>query len=452
MTNDMTKGNPLKLIIMFTIPVLIGNIFQNFYNIVDSIIVGQFLGVDALAAVGTTGSINFLVIGWVSGMTSGFAILIAQSFGAGDHKRLRHYVAMSIYLCAAMAAVMTAGLLIANEPVLRLMNTPDNIFEDTRSYIAIIYAGLPVTIMYNMLAGTARSLGDSKTPLYFLILSSLLNIGLDLLFVAVLPLGVAGAAYATVLAQGVSAVLCFFYVRRHFEILHFSREDARFNGRSAWRLMVMGIPMALQFSITGLGTMIVQASLNLLGSAYIAAFAAAIKVQNIIVQVFPSLGVTMATFAGQNAGAGKIKRIRKGMRQAFFIVLGGSVVCALIVYFLGDSMVTMFVKDPTGEIRSIARQMFRISMWFYPFLGTIFLFRNVLQGLGDGFVPMLGGVFELFARWLAIVLLAAPLGYVGICLTDPCAWVSALIPLIPVYFVRMKRLMRWEQEKMVAAE
>ena len=217
MTNDMTKGNPLKLIIMFTIPVLIGNIFQNFYNIVDSIIVGQFLGVDALAAVGTTGSINFLVIGWVSGMTSGFAILIAQSFGAGDHKRLRHYVAMSIYLCAAMAAVMTAGLLIANEPVLRLMNTPDNIFGDTRSYIAIIYAGLPVTIMYNMLAGTARSLGDSKTPLYFLILSSLLNIGLDLLFVAVLPLGVAGAAYATVLAQGVSAVLCFFYVRRHLD-------------------------------------------------------------------------------------------------------------------------------------------------------------------------------------------------------------------------------------------
>lgn len=452
MTNDMTRGNPLKLIILFTIPVLIGNIFQNFYNIVDSIIVGQFLGVDALAAVGTTGSLTFLVIGWVNGMTSGFAILIAQSFGAGDHRRLRHYVAMSVYLCAAMAVLMTAGLLAANVPILHLINTPENIFSDTSKYIAIIYAGLPVTIMYNMLSGMARSLGDSKTPLYFLILSSVLNIGLDFLFVAVLPLGVAGAAYATVLAQGVSAVLCFLYVRKHFEILHFGKEDARFKGRSAWQLMSMGIPMALQFSITAIGTMIVQASLNLLGSAYIAAFSAAIKVQNIIVQVFPSMGVTMATYAGQNAGAGKVSRVKKGTAQAFFIVLGASVVCAAVIFFLGDVMITMFVDDSTGEIRSIARQMFHISMWFYPFLGSIFLLRNVLQGLGDGLVPMLGGVFELFARWLAVVLLVGPLGYTGICLTDPCAWVAALIPLIPVYFMRMKKMTRWEKKKEEAAK
>lgn len=214
MAKNMTEGKPIKLILAFMFPVFCGGLFQNFYNIVDSMIVGRYLGVDALAAVGSTGSLNFLVIGWIMGMTSGFGILLSQAYGARDEKRLKHYTAMSMYMCIAMAVIMTVGLLFANAWILKLMNTPDNIFEDTRKYIGVIYMGLPVTILYNMLTAMARALGDSKTPLYFLILSSVLNVGLDFLFVAVLPFGVPGAAYATVLSQGVSAVLCTVYAEK----------------------------------------------------------------------------------------------------------------------------------------------------------------------------------------------------------------------------------------------
>ncbi|MEE0420383.1 MAG: MATE family efflux transporter [Lachnospiraceae bacterium] len=439
MIQDMTKGNPFRLILLFTIPVFVGNLFQTFYNLVDSVIVGQFLGVNALAAVGGTGSLMFLVLGWVNGMTSGFSILIAQSFGAGDDKRLRHCVVMSVYLCAAMAVVMTGGLLVANESILQVMNTPQEILGDSASYVGVIYAGLAATFAYNMLAGISRALGDSRTPLYFLVLSSALNILLDLLLVAVLPLGVAGAGYATVIAQTVSAVLCFCYIRKRYEVLRITREDRAFSARSAGQLLGIGIPMALQFSITGLGTMVVQASLNLLGASYIAAVSAVNKIQNIVTQLFPSLGVTLATYVGQNVGAGNYRRIRQGVRHSLVLELVFSVAAAVFVYFAGDFFIRLFVQDPTGEIRGIARQMFHIVAWFYPPLGAIFLFRNALQGLGDGLVPMLGGVFELIARVGAIVLLAGPFGFTGICFSDPAAWVSALIPLIPVYFFRMRR-------------
>lgn len=263
MQNDMTKGSPLRLIVLFTLPVLIGNLFQNFYNMVDSVIVGRFLGVNALAAVGATGTIAFLIFGWINGITGGFGIMLAQSFGAGDEKHLRHYTAMSVYLCTAMAVLMAGGLLLANGWILKTMNTPDSIFEDTKSYIGIVYAGIPITIAYNMLASISRSMGDSRTPLIFLVISSVLNIVLDLVFVAVLPMGVEGAAYATVLAQAVSAVACFFYVRKKYEILHLKKEDMKFSWNSAGRLMMMGLPMGLQFSITAIGTMMVQAAVNL---------------------------------------------------------------------------------------------------------------------------------------------------------------------------------------------
>ncbi|HIS32941.1 MAG TPA: MATE family efflux transporter [Candidatus Limivivens intestinipullorum] len=442
MQNDMTKGSPLRLIILFTIPVFIGNLFQNFYNLVDSIIVGQFLGVNALAAVGTTGTLTFLVIGWINGMTSGFAIMLAQSFGAGDEKKLRHYMSMSIYLCVAMAVLLTGGLLTANSAILRLINTPDNIFADTKSYIAVIYAGLPVTIAYNMLAGTCRALGDSRTPLIFLIISSLLNIVLDLLLVAVIPMGVAGAAYATVISQGVSAVLCFFYVKRKYKILGPDRESWRFSMRSVGNLIMMGMPMGLQFSITAIGTMMVQSSVNLLGATYIAAYSAAGKIQNIVVQLFPSLGMTLATYVGQNSGAGNYKRIRDGVRMTELICLGGSVICGVLIYFFGGEASRFFVTDTTGEVKQICDQLFHITAWFFPFLGTIFIYRNTLQGLGDGLVPMLGGVFELAARALLVSLLAPVYGFVGICLCDPGAWIAALIPLVPVYMRRMRKLTR----------
>ena len=442
MTKDMTKGTPWKLIFAFMVPVCCGNIFQNFYNIVDAMIVGRFLGVEALAAVGSTGSINFLVIGWIVGMTSGFGIQLSQAFGANDQKRLKHYFAMSVYLCIGLAVLMTVGLLLANSTILQWMNTPDDIFFNTKKYIGIIYAGLPVTILYNMLATVARALGDSKTPLYFLIISSVLNIIFDYMFVAVLPLGVAGAAYATVLAQAISALLCLGYVWKKFPMIHFARKDAVVKARSIYNLLAMGVPMGLQFSITAIGTMIVQASLNTLGAVYIASYSATMKIQNIMIQVYPALGTAIATYTGQNYGAGEMKRIKQGVNACLVIEAVYSLFVMALSWSVFPMGVRIFADDPTGELYMIACQMFRISMWFFFPLGSIFIYRNVLQGLGNGFVPMMGGVFELIARALVIYAFFDSMQFIAICISDPAAWMSALIPLIPYYYWFMNKKMK----------
>lgn len=442
MMKNMTEGKPYKLILAFMIPVLFGGLFQNFYNIVDSMIVGRYIGVEALASVGSTTYLIFFVNGWIMGMTSGFAIMISQRYGAKDEKGLKHYVAMSVWLCVIMSVVLTIVLLIFNEKLLRLVNTPADIFGMTKGYVTIMFAGIPVTIVYNMLSAIARALGDSKTPLYFLIISSVLNVGLDLLFVAVLYIGVEGAALATVLAQCVAAVLCLFYVWKKYEIIHFQKEHTHWNGQSVWKLMQMGVPMGLQFSITAIGGLIVQSSLNMLGATYIAAYSAANKIQNVILQAFPSLGSAIATYVGQNYGAGRVDRIKRGVRTSVILCGMYSVLIMVAAYFFLAPAVQIFVEDPTGQIQEISRQMFQICLWFYFPLGLIFIYRNALQGLGNGIVPMLGGVFELLARAVAIAVLFQPLQFVGICITDPAAWVSALIPLVPYYYWFTHRKLR----------
>ena len=434
MMKNMTEGKPYRLILTFMIPVLFGGLFQNFYNIVDSMIVGRYIGVEALASVGSTTHLIFFVNGWIMGMTSGFAIMISQRYGAKDEKGLKHYVAMSVWLCVIMSVVLTIALLIFNEKLLRLVNTPADIFGMTKGYVTIMFAGIPVTIVYNMLSAIARALGDSKTPLYFLVISSVLNVGLDLLFVAVLHIGVEGAALATVLAQCVAAVLCLFYVWKKYEIIHFQKEHSHWNGQSVWKLMQMGVPMGLQFSITAIGGLIVQSSLNMLGATYIAAYSAANKIQNLVLQAFPSLGSAVATYVGQNYGAGRIDRIKRGVKTSVILCGSYSLIVMIAAYFFLAPAVQIFVDDPTGQIQEISRQMFQICLWFYFPLGLIFIYRNALQGLGNGIVPMLGGVFELLARAVAIAVLFQPLQFVGICITDPAAWVSALIPLVPYYY------------------
>lgn len=442
MMKNMTEGKPHRLILTFMIPVLFGGLFQNFYNIVDSMIVGRYIGVEALASVGSTTHLIFFVNGWIMGMTSGFAIMISQRYGAKDEKGLKHYVAMSVWLCVIMSVVLTIALLIFNEKLLRLVNTPADIFGMTKGYVTIMFAGIPVTIVYNMLSAIARALGDSKTPLYFLVISSVLNVGLDLLFVAVLHIGVEGAALATVLAQCVAAVLCLFYVWKKYEIIHFQKEHSHWNGQSVWKLMQMGVPMGLQFSITAIGGLIVQSSLNMLGATYIAAYSAANKIQNLVLQAFPSLGSAVATYVGQNYGAGKIDRIKRGVKTSVILCGSYSLIVMIAAYFFLAPAVQIFVDDPTGQIQEISRQMFRICLWFYFPLGLIFIYRNALQGLGNGIVPMLGGVFELLARAVAIAVLFEPLQFVGICITDPAAWVSALIPLVPYYYWFTHRKLR----------
>ena len=439
MTNDMTKGSPIKLIIQFMIPMCLGNIFQQFYNIADSIIAGQFLGVDALAAIGSTGSLIFLVTGWLNGLTSGFSVWVAQWFGARKTDRMRHFIAMSIYICVAFVVVMTVGLLAANEPILRLMNAPENLLDDISSYMVIIYAGLVVTCAYNALAAVLRALGDSKSPLYFLIVSAVINVVLDIAFIVIFHMGVEGCAYATVIAQGISALLCLVYIIKKFPVLRLKKEDFRFSVNTVKKLLGLGIPMGLQFSITDIGTIIVQGAINVYGAVYMAGFSAAGKIQNIICTVFVAFGATIATYVGQNRGAGKMDRVKQGVRLTQMMILVCSVVLMAVIHFFGKYMIFLFIDPAETEVLHAAEIYFNIVSWAYPFLGSIFLYRNALQGMGYGFVPMMGGVFELVARAAIVFVAAANAGFAQVCMSDPAAWIAALIPLIPYYIWVMRK-------------
>lgn len=452
MTNDMTNGRPLGIIVRFMIPMCLGNIFQQLYNLADSIIAGQFIGVDALAAIGATSALMFFVTGWLQGLASGFAILVAQWFGAKKLDVMRHYVAMSIYLMAAFSVVMTVGLEIANIPILHLMNSPDNLIGDIGAYMGVIYAGLFVTSAYNFLAAVLRALGDSKSPLYFLMISAAINVVLDIVFIVQFDMGVAGCAYATVIAQAISALLCLIYVIKKFPILHLKREDFRISARSMAKLLGLGIPMGLQFSITALGTIIVQGAVNVYGAVYIAGFSAASKMQNIIATVFASFGATVATFVGQNRGAGKMDRVRSGVRCTQWMILGWSAVMMAAIYLFGKYMVLLFISSSEKQVIDAAVIYFRTVAWCYPFLGCIFLYRNALQGMGNGIVPMLGGVFELLARAGIVFIVSGRTGFAGVCLTDPAAWIAALIPLVPFYFYAMRKALkkvRYEEKTLV---
>ena len=440
MAKDMTKGSPAKLIVAFAIPIFLGNLFQQFYNIVDTMIVGRFVGVNALAAVGSTSSIMFCIQGIASGMTTGFGVVASQNFGAKDYKTLRHSVMMSNYLTIMISVVLTALLLMINKPLLNFMNTPAEIFDGAATYLSIIFAGFCATMVYNLLAAILRAVGDSKTPLYFLILSSALNILLDLVFVVNFHMGVAGVAWATVIAQAVSAVLCAGYmIKKYPQVMRASREEAVFSFRSAGKLMGMGIPMALQFSITSFGTMIVQSTLNLLGETAIAAYAAAQKLQGIICLPYVALGSAMATYCGQNAGAGNYERIKDGFKKCMMVLAVTVLITFFIARVFGGLATTLFVDAAETEVILLSEKYFHIASWFYMPLASIFIFRNALQGIGYGVDAMLGGVFELAARWLLITMIGTKFGYIGICFGDPAAWVAALIPIVPLYFYRMKQ-------------
>lgn len=438
-TNDMTVGNPVKLIISFMIPMCLGNIFQQFYNIADSIVAGQFIGVNALAAIGSTGSLMFFVTGWLNGLASGFAIIVAQMFGAKRYDRMRHYVAMSVYLMAVFSVVMTIGLEMANGPILRMMNSPAEIFGDVKGYMAVIYAGLGVTALYNALAAFLRALGDSKSPLYFLIISAVINVILDIVFIVFFGMGVEGCGYATVIAQGISAVFCLIYIVKRFPILHLKKEDFRISMDSFKRLLALGIPMGLQFSITAIGTIMVQGAVNIYGPAHMAGFSAAGKIQNIVATVFVAFGATLATYVGQNRGAGKMERVRAGVRYTQYMVLAWSVFTMAVMFFLGKYLTYLFVSPSETDVINVAVTYFHTVFWAYPFLGSIFIYRNALQGMGYGLVPMLGGIFELVARAGIVMLVAGRTSFAGVCLSDPAAWLAALIPLIPYYIYVMKK-------------
>lgn len=446
MTNDMTTGNPVKLILLFSIPLLIGNIFQQFYSMVDTIIVGRFIGVEALAAVGTTSSMVFLVNGFVMGLTSGFAVLISQKYGAKDEVGVKEAVASSIILSIIATILVTFISVLSAKPLLTIMNTPSNIMKDASTYIIILYAGNIAIIFYNMMAAILRALGDSKTPLYFLIVSSVLNIILDLVLIINFKMGVAGAAYATVISQGVSAILCVIYTYKRYKILRLKKDDFKVKKKYYRKHLKVGIPMALQFSITSIGIMTVQSAINIFGSTVIASYAASSKVLQLVMQPATTLGVTMATYCGQNIGAKRYDRIKEGVKKCVQISIITSVISAIILIFLGKYFVMMFVSNPDAEILSYAQQVLNISAIFFIPLGLIFVYRNALQGIGDSFIPMMAGVYELVARAIVAFTLPKVLEFMGICLADPVAWFAAVIPLAYTYYKREKSF-KHESEK-----
>ncbi len=440
MTKDMTTGNPLKIILLFSVPVLLGNLFQQFYNMVDTIIVGRYLGEEALAAVGSTGCLMFLVLGFANGIAQGFGVMVSHAFGAKDFRLLRHYVALSLILTVIVSVLLTIPTVAASKLLLAWMHTPENILPMADSYIRVIFAGILLTMSYNVLSGILRGIGDSKTPLYFLIFSSVLNIVLDVFLIVTAGLGTAGAALATVIAQGLAAVLCLFYMFRRFEILRTKREDYYLDAAGIKNMLAVGIPMALNYSVTAVGTMIMQSAVNVFGSSVVAAFTAASKVNSIATQTMPTLGTAMATYCGQNLGAGKYARIFDGMRQAFFICLACTALGAAVCLLGGRFIVSWFVTNPSEEIFTHAMQYLTIASWFYLPLAMIFCYRNALQGLGEGLVPMLSGVVELVSRLAVILLVPKSTGFAGVCFADPAAWLFTAIPLVITYLL-------WERKK-----
>lgn len=440
--NDMTVGNPMKIIFGFTLPIFIGNVFQQFYNMADAVIVGKFVGNKALAAVGSTGTIMFLIYGFVVGMTAGFTVLTAQKFGAGDMKGMRKTVAGAGILSFVVGALLTILFMAFMKPLLILMNTPSDIFADAYSYIMIVSGGILAQMLYNLLSSILRALGNSKLPLVFLIISALLNIVLDLVFIVGFGMGAKGAAVATVIAQGVSEILCLFYIIAKIPILHLKREDLDVGSTIYKNQLRIGVPMALQYSITAIGTMMVQSSLNILGSTLVAAYTAAGKIEQVVTQAYVAMGTTMATYAAQNMGAGSVKRIREGFKACTVIGVVYSFVAAGFIMTVGKYMTYLFVSEDVDIImNSVDIYLKCIGIFFIP-LAVVNIYRNGIQGLGYGLLPMMAGVAELIGRGVVAVIAGAKRSYPGVCLAGPAAWVLAGGLLIVMYYFIMNVNMR----------
>ena len=434
MTRDMTSGSPIKLLLMFSLPVFIGNIFHQFYNMVDAVIVGRFLGADALAAVGAVTTMTFLIHGLTNGIAQACGIAISHAFGAKDYKLLRHYVAVALMMTVLISAAVTLPFLVFCEQILMWINIPADIMQMSYVYLRIIFAGTFFSMAYSASAAMLRGIGDSRTPLYFLILSSVLNIFLDVFMIAVLDMGTAGAAYATVISQAVSALLCCVYMFSRFEILKTSRRDYYLDLPSVKKIMSIGIPMSINLTIMATGMTVLQAAVNVFGSDVVAAFTAASKVSILSMQIPSSLGVAMATFCGQNYGAGNYDRIFSGVRSAFFLNFLLASIGGIACVVGGPFAIRMFIENPSAEIISYAMEYLWITSWFFVPLGWIFVYRNALQGLGKGFMPMVSGLLEFMARYLTIKLFVGSFGYTAICFADPATWVStALILIVPYY-------------------
>lgn len=442
MTKDMTKGSPMRLILGFSIPLLFGFLFQQFYNLVDTIIVGRFLGKDNLAAVGATGSVNFLIIGFCMGICSGFSIPVSHKFGAGDLSGMRRVVANCVWLTIGFGTVITVLTTVLCRYILQWMKTPENIIDASYAYIWVIFLGIPATFLYNMTSGVIRALGDSKTPVIFLLLASFLNIGLDLFFILKLHMGVAGAAWATVISQAISGICCLLFIIKKFEILHIQKDEWTPDRHLMGSLCGMGVPMGLQYSITAIGSVILQSATNTLGSDAVAAVTAAGRITGFLACPFDALGSTMATYGGQTVGAGKLDRLGMGLKSCVLLGAGYSVIAVLAAFFFSDPLARLFLEATEISIIGNVRLFLLCNTAFYFPLALVNIVRFLIQGMGFPTFAILAGVFEMVARTLAGFVLVPLFGFRGVCLGSPIAWIFADVFLIPAYFHVRKVLER----------
>ena len=442
---NMTKGSPVKLLLAFALPLLVANVFQQLYSVADAMVLGRGVGVNALAAAGSTGSVHFFIFGFINGLTHGYSILISQRFGAGDESDMRRTVMNAGYLGFMSAAVITALSLIFSRPLMTLMGTPTDIFDDALLYIRIIFIGIFTTVFYNTLSSILRALGDSMSPLIIILISSAVNIGLDILFVMVFKWGVAGAAWATVLSQLLSAVLCTIVGMRNFDVLRTRRVDFADWRRAAAKHLAVGFPMGFQMSVMCIGQLAMQTGVNSLGSVAVAGYTAATKVDQLSVLMNNAFGIALSSFVAQNYGAGQYRRISEGVRACLVqIELCNVLMCALL---LGcrHLVVPLFLDSPTAEvIRYSDGYLFAVCP-FYVVLGLLMVFRTAIQSMGNSRTPFEACVIELVMRILGSVGLAAlltpyGLSYTGICLSHTLAWLGATALLMPVYFRQMKAL------------
>lgn len=451
MTKDLTVGKPLKIIVNYMIPVFLGLVLQQAYNLVDTIVIGRFEGANALGGVGAASSLCLIVLGSVSGLCSGFCVPISNAFGAKEETRLRQYLAHAIYLSAAVTVVLMFVFLTFCGPILELMKTPEENFRYAYDYVQVYFMGIPFAVLYNLTSGIMRALGDSKTPLYFLVISSVCNIVLDLAFVVGLHKGVAGAALATLISQGIAGIACLIYMIKKLPILHFRPGDRKWSNAHALHMLSNGVPLALQYCVTFIGTMAMQVAINDLGSVYVNAVAVTNKINGLMNCTFNAIGPSMANFVGQNVGARRLDRVRSGLKVGILVSAVFSALYIVLAAFFTPQLTRLFLDAAeAAPLEGYVKQYLMTMGCFSILIGLIISHRFTMQGMGYSKLTIFSGLLELAARLLTAAFVVPALGYVGVCFGAPLAWVFASCFVVPMAYVCLNRLTKKQASEALA--
>lgn len=442
MTKDMTKGSPIRLMLWFAIPLLIGNLLQQTYNMMDAAIVGQFLGANALASVGSTSSVQFLVLGFCTGICNGFSVPVARYFGAGDYGKMRSCITHALILTAGAAVILTAACALLCPQILQILSITEDIYIDAYWYLLIIFLGMPFTLLYNLLSSILRAVGDSKTPFIFLAFSAALNIGLDLLCILVFSWGCAGAAIATITSQAVSGICCLIFIFKRFNSLIPTHKDRHLEGSTFAMMLGMGLPMGLQFSITAIGSMVMQSANNGLGSVYVSGFTAGARIKQFVMSPFDAIATSVSVFCSQNAGAREPDRIRKGFVQGLIAGVAYGLIAGMIMILFGRILSMLFVSADSVQVLDASAQYLRYMGYFFWSLGFLNVCRMCTQGLGYSGRAVISGIMEMIARTFVSFVFVGAYGYTAICWADQTAWIMACIYIVPMCLFCIRKVCR----------